>query len=230
MADALALPPETPFGASPFVRVEVDGQSAAKWQAATHASYTTLFAQHIDTENLVETSSPQYNQIAIVGRPENILSFAGVSNREVSLNFMFRAYEQADMPKVREAAKWLDALKYPYRADDGLLYPPPAVTLTFGNVLRMRSVVTSCTIRWTGGMSADDGTSSPGSSNLVFQGADVEVTFTSVRAETFQAANVSPDSADRFVTTPAASSIAPSSGDIGGRFGTPTRLMGPGSF
>ena len=178
---------------------------AARWVEQALTSHSAPCA-YVDMNGIAEQSQPDYARVPILNRPEHIMTFQGVSNREISLVFHYLAegassYEftpgkssptesseasslrvTADIiSSIRRAvispALWLDSLKYPYvEAGTGVTHAPPPVYLTIGGLLRLRCVVTSCVITWRGPWYY---TSALASDALPMQ-ADVAVTFTSV--------------------------------------------------
>lgn len=153
------------------VSVEVVPEIAEAWKLALSTDMGKLTAQFVELDGMQESANPQYTPMAIIGRMENVLVYAGGNNREVTLPFHFRAEHPADVDSVRTYALWLDALKMPWVSSADLSNAPPAVVLTIGNHLQMRAVVTSCTITWLGPYI-------PGT--LTPMAANVDVTFTSV--------------------------------------------------
>ncbi len=73
--------------------------------------------------------------------------------------------------EVVQPAKFLDALKFPLRQDNGISVGPPRVLLTIGRLLTMRAIVTAAQLDWKAPFDPD---------TLLPYGAEVNVTFTSV--------------------------------------------------
>ncbi len=156
------------------VSVTIDEAIAPAWAAAVNppdSVGTRLVAQYVNLDGMQENMQAQYNAVSVIGRLENILVYAGSTNREVSLTFQFRANKQDDLDRVVERAMWLDALKMPWVSQSGLTNPPPPVILDIGLHLSMRAVILAATVTWVGPF--EPGSLSP-------HGADVDVTFASV--------------------------------------------------
>jgi hypothetical protein len=143
--------------------------------------------------------------MSVIGRMEQILVYAGTSNREIALQFQFRANAQADLEAVSTRALWLEALQLPWVDSSGLSNPPPPVTLVIGSHLAMRAVVMSASITWVAPY--QPGTLRP-------YGADVDVVFASVleggyTRPSFNEARYSADAPARSLREGTISGLAP---------------------
>lgn len=163
------------------VSVKIDERVAPAWAEAMGTKTVDMVAQFVELDGLQEHANPQYTPIAVIGRVENILVYAGGTNREITLPFRFQAERQSDIENVRFRALWLDALKMPWIGSTDISNPPPPVVVTIGTHLTMRALVTSCVITWIGPYIP--GTLEP-------MGANVDVTFTSVYAGNYRAASL----------------------------------------
>ena len=130
-------------------------------------------------DGISEQAGVDYADTPVIGRAEVYKTYMGTQNREVTLLFQFRAQGLSDgdisktcQKEVIDPAKWLDALKYPVIVNDLNISPPPVI-LVLGDLLAMRCVATSVSIKW--GPTFDPGT-------LLPLAADVEVTFTAVHS------------------------------------------------
>lgn len=161
-------------------------------------------------EGISEAASVNYAGASIIGRGEEIKTYMGTGNREVTLTWKFQAqgirgsdagsrvggtnlsalseptlvnsdgvearddtgglFEQLDR-EVMQPAKFLDALKFPLKQEQGVSVGPPRLLLTIGQLLSMRCIVIASTLTWRGPF--DPATMAP-------YGAEVQVTFCSV--------------------------------------------------
>lgn len=120
-----------------------------------------MTATFIDLEGgIEESSSPQYSNTQVLGRPEDFKTYLGTSNRSVNLTFQFRAqgrpslgglvegiYDALDR-EVQKPARWLDSLKYPYVDAQGISHAPPPCILSIGQLLLLRVIASQITVRW----------------------------------------------------------------------------------
>lgn len=163
---------EGDYGVLP-VAVSIVDTMKDPWMTATGAPFAELFAQFVNLDGVQERVQPSYNAMSVIGRMEQILVYAGSSNREIALQFQFRANAESDLEAVSKRALWLDALQLPWIDSSGLSNPPPPVMLEIGSHLTMRAIVMSAHITWVAPY--QPGTLRP-------YGADVDVMFTSVAA------------------------------------------------
>jgi len=138
-------------------------------------------------EGITETATVQYDEEHIVGRASSILSFMGVSARQIPLTFRFHVQgrvgstggdtdsamiAEAIRDEVLEPVKFLEALKYPVVDEMGLAHAPPPVILTIGRLAVMRAVVHECQVTWQAPWLIEA---------MLPYGADVQVTFAEVQ-------------------------------------------------
>lgn len=137
-------------------------------------------------EGITETATVQYDEEHIVGRASSILSFMGVSARQIPLTFRFHVQGRSDFTsgdpdqemisdaihqEVLTPVKFLEALKFPVIDGMGLAHAPPPVILTIGSLSRMRAIVHECQITWQAPWLIEE---------MLPYGADVQVTFVEV--------------------------------------------------
>lgn len=146
------------------VRVAVDTvwPYASDWIAQADDRAYSAPCPYVDLSSITESSQPEYARVGILNRPEQILTYIGTSNREVSLTFHYVAESGVEVSSANVASRalackefvvkpslWLDALKYPYvDPTTGITHAPPPVILVIGDLLSMRCVVTSCQVTW----------------------------------------------------------------------------------
>jgi len=138
-------------------------------------------------EGITETATVQYDEEHIVGRASSILSFMGVSARQIPLTFRFHVQGRSDFKggdpdpemisdaihqEVLTPVKFLEALKYPVIDEMGLAHAPPPVILTIGKLLVMTAIVHECQITWQAPWLIEE---------MLPYGADVQVTFVEVQ-------------------------------------------------
>jgi len=143
---------------------------------------TTLTFTFFDTESgIQEQAQANYGSMEVIGRAESYKTFAGTSNKTVTMPFRFRAQgldSVEDMAQAMEAevtrpARFLDALQYPIEDPvSGISYAPPPVYMQIGSLLRLRAIVTDVAINW---MQPFEPTT------MMPMGAEVDVTFEVVR-------------------------------------------------
>ena len=107
-------------------------------------------------EGLEESSDVNYTEgEPILGRAEGYKSYVGTGNKTIPLNFKFQAQGGGSgttrdklQREVVDPARWLEALKYPYKSPSGISYSPPRVQLYIGDLLRARCIADEVSIRW----------------------------------------------------------------------------------
>lgn len=176
-----ASPSPTPNALKGLITVVIDptwyAQNRDHWKSPLADKLPVTFLALDD--GISEQAGVDYADTPVIGRAEVYKTYMGTQNREVTLLFQFRAQgiSDGDMEKscrkeVIDPAKWLDALKYPVVINDLSIAPPPVI-LVLGDLLAMRAVATSVSIKW--GPTFDPATMLP-------LAADVEVTFTAVHS------------------------------------------------
>jgi len=140
-----------------------------------------LTFQFIDLEQgLQESASANYASIDVIGRAESYQVYMGVQNKQIPLTFKFQV-QGSDPSKslsdsliweVRHPALWLDALKYPYIAPDGLSHAPPPCVLKLGQLFSGLVIAADVQINWQSPFDPD---------TLLPYGAEVICQFTVVR-------------------------------------------------
>jgi hypothetical protein len=135
-------------------------------------------------DGISETATVHYEEEQIIGRASSILSYTGVSARQISLVFRFHVQGSApssgDSATIAQAirdevllpAKFFEALKFPLVDAMGLAHAPPPVILTIGQLSTMRAVVQDCQTTWQAPWLPVE---------MLPYGADVSVTFAEVQ-------------------------------------------------
>lgn len=171
------------------VRIAVDtaAPNAALWIAGPGVGIPALsYIAYADMTSVSEVTTPEYMAVPMLNRPENLLTYQGSSNRDVTLVLRFavqKAYDNAAAmirQEVLRPALWIDALKTSFRDASGAQHAPPPVYLIIGDALYMRAVVTTCDISWQGPWYYLDDLASDALPMM----AEVRVTFTSVATST----------------------------------------------
>lgn len=100
-------------------------------------------------ENINEQAQPNYEQVAVTGRSEAYMSYAGGSNRVISLDLQFAASvaagDRGEFDMAQRNVRFLQALTMPTYSDGGIMYPPPLCLLVLGRFIAARGIVTSVT-------------------------------------------------------------------------------------
>lgn len=137
-----------------------------------------------------ESAGVNYADVEAVGRAEAYKTYIGGSNREFTILFKFQV--QGDNPAVRsviggvpsvdldaaliaevtQPALWLESLKQPFIANDGLSHAPPTVLFSLGSIFFGRMLVTDAQVTWQPPFDPE---------TLLPFAAEVSVTFTEVR-------------------------------------------------
>lgn len=140
------------------------------------AQLNFTFANYDD--GITEECSPQYAPTDILGRAEGFRTYVGTANRQVSVVFTFLAqgvgandYYTAINNEVVAPARWLDSLKFPFVDDSGISHAPPPCIITMGQLLILRVILESATIRWMPGWDTQ---------TMLAHVAEVSCTFTAV--------------------------------------------------
>lgn len=105
-------------------------------------------------ENVNESQQPNFEQISIVGRSENYISYSGSSNRVITLDLHFVAsvnqFDQGDFDIPTRNIRFLQALTLPTYGNGGVMYPPPLCLLVLGRFIAARGVLSNMSPQYTG--------------------------------------------------------------------------------
>jgi acyl-CoA synthetase (AMP-forming)/AMP-acid ligase II len=154
----IGSPPTTlamPLTSIITLRVDPTWAYYADWvdnaPASIGASFSPTF---LDFDSGFEiSSSPNYQDVAPVGRAESFKTYVGNSNRELSILFQFRAQGlgatanqnqqlyNAIQNEVLLPCRWLESLKYPFIDAQGISHAPPPLILVLGQILTMRCLL-----------------------------------------------------------------------------------------
>lgn len=102
---------------------------------------------------ITETMNPRYENIAVMSRSEDYMSYGGTDNRRIPLNLIFVAstdqYDNGCADLALRQVAWLRTLTLPSYDDtnNGLVYPPALCRLILGKFIAARGVVTAFEIQ-----------------------------------------------------------------------------------
>jgi hypothetical protein len=136
-----------------FITVDTDSFGGRKWkERANQAGYDiTLKFQFLGSSEFSDSVAANYATHDVLGRSESYYSYERTSNREFSLALKFVAQGlYGDDPdsvtqEVKARVDWCRALAYPCYSG-GLMYPPPAVYVGFGNMFVRKGKTLRCLV------------------------------------------------------------------------------------
>jgi len=97
-------------------------------------------------EEISEDASPNWDEIAVIGRSEPYQGYNSTSANEISFDLNFVAQNNTE-EDVKKKVDWIKSLKYPVYVE-GIAYSPPTLMFVFGKLFTRRVIVSSASVTW----------------------------------------------------------------------------------